>query len=248
MTGVSKKNWSSTYREINRMVGQAIHRYDMIETGDRIAVGVSGGKDSLALIWALAERQKRVPVRYDLFAVHVDPGFGGGCSDALATYCTENGYSLRTVSTDIGVRAHSLENRENPCFFCARLRRKLLFDFAAEMGCNKIALGHHRDDIIETFFLNMFYAGEMGTMLPKQSLFSGRVSIIRPFAFVDEDLIRRFGREQDFPQWANPCPSAKNSKRYEIKTVLNQLYQGNDKAKGNVFRALSHAKMGYLLK
>jgi tRNA 2-thiocytidine biosynthesis protein TtcA len=245
---VSRNHTSRIYKRLNRGVGQAIHRYGMISHGDRIAVGLSGGIDSLFLMHVLAERLNRIPIRYELTAIHVDPGFEGGFSDSLAAYCEEKGYTLRIEHTDYGVRAHGKENRENPCFLCSRLRRKRLFELTAEMGCNKLALGHHRDDIIETLFMNMCYAGEISTMVPSQSMFGGEIVIIRPLAFIDEHRIWRYGGEAGFPQFDNPCPSAANSKRQEIKDLLGRLYRGNDKIKGNIFRALSRPKIDYLLK
>jgi tRNA 2-thiocytidine biosynthesis protein TtcA len=180
--------------------------------------------------------------------VHIDPGFAGGFSKAPEAYSVNGGYSLRVEHTDYGVRGHSAKNRENPCFLCARLRRKRLFEIAAELDCNKLALGHNKDDIIETLFINMCYAGEISTMVPSQSMFKGRFRIIRPLAFADEQLIRDFTRESGFPEFVNPCPSAGHSKRQDIKTMLAQLYRSNPKIKGNLFRAMSRVKNDYLLK
>ena len=233
---------------MNRAVGKALHRYRMISDGDRIAVGLSGGKDSLTLLEVLAERRKRVPITYDLIAVYIDPGFTDGFSRPLQAYCDEKGYPLRISVTDHGVVSHGPENRENPCFLCSRLRRKRLFELADTMGCNKLALGHCKDDIIETLFLNMCYAGEISTMVPAQSLFEGRFTVIRPLAFVDAYTIQRYAAERPLPVFENPCPTAKTSKRQEIKTLLNQLYRSNRKIKGNIFRAMSHVKTEYLLK
>ena len=158
--------YSYAYKVIKRNVGKALHQYDMISHGDRILVGLSGGKDSFILMWILSERLKRIPINYELYSVHVDLGFDGGFSKSLAKYCGQIGFELRVEHTDYGVLAHSSENRENPCFLCSRLRRKRLFEIADELGCNKIALGHNKDDIIETLFLNIFYAGEISSMLP----------------------------------------------------------------------------------
>lgn len=242
------RKFNKTYKVVNRAVGRALHRYDMISDGDRILVGLSGGMDSLTLMWMLTERLPRAPISYELFAVYIDPGFAGGFGASLKTYCEEMGYRLRIEPTDYGIRGHSPENRENPCFLCARLRRKRLFEIADELGCNKLALGHNKDDVIETLFLNMCYAGEISTMVPSQSFFQGRFTVIRPLAFADEDLIRKLAGEQRFPNFVNPCPTAQVSKRQEIKALLNQLYAGNKKVKGNIFRALSHVKTEYLLK
>jgi tRNA 2-thiocytidine biosynthesis protein TtcA len=220
----------------------------MISNKDRILVGLSGGKDSLALLTILKERQHRIPIKYELFAVCVDPGFGGGFSEDLADYCDTSGFKLIVEHTDYGILAHSETNRENPCFLCSRLRRKRLFEIADELGCNKLALGHNKDDIIETLFLNMCYSGEISTMVPSQPFFQGRFTVIRPLAFADENIISRFADEKGFPVFANPCPSAKVSKRQEIKTLLRQLYTSNKKIKGNIFRAMSHVNTDYLLK
>jgi tRNA 2-thiocytidine biosynthesis protein TtcA len=220
----------------------------MISDGDRIIVGLSGGKDSLTLMYMLSERQVRVPVTYELIAVHIDPGFEGGFSEPLESYCEKQGFALRVEYTDYGVIGHSPENRENPCFLCSRLRRKRLFEIADELGCSKIALGHNKDDIIETLFLNIFYAGEISTMVPSQTFFDERFTVIRPLAFADETLIKSFANHQKFPEFINPCPSAVHSKRQEIKTLLNGLYRSNNKIKGNIFKAMSHVRMDYLLK
>lgn len=237
----------SLLKSVNRDVGKAIHHYDMISHKDRIVVGVSGGKDSLTLLWLLHERLSRIPVSYGLFPVYIDPGFPGGFSDDLREWVKRLGLTLRVEHTDYGIRAHSADNLENPCFLCARLRRKKIFDITGELGCNKIAFGHHKDDIIETFFLNICFSGMMATMRPVQPFFDNRFSIIRPLAFVDEHRIERFARKNDFPEFINPCPYGKISKRKEIKDLLGQLYQTNTKIKGNIFRSLSNINHDYLL-
>lgn len=238
---------SPIYKKINRYLGRALHRYNMICDGDRILVGLSGGKDSLALMWFLSERLQRVRVAYELDAVYLDPGFDGGFSERLEYYCRKAGYRLRIEHTDFGVKAHSDENRENPCFLCAWKRRKRLFEIADELGCRKLALGHNKDDIIETLFMNMCYAGEISTMVPSQPLFEGRFTVIRPLAYVEEDAIRQFAAEQDFPEFINTCPSAAVSKRHTVKELLARLYSTNDKIKGNIFRSLSRVRPDYLL-
>ncbi len=219
----------------------------MISDGDRILVALSGGKDSLCLLWMLLERRKRAPIRYDLAAVHIDPGFQNGFAEALRQYCQTLQVPVRIEHTDYGIISHGPSNRENPCFLCSRLRRKRLFEIADELGCGKIALGHNKDDIIETLFINMCYAGEISTMRPCQPLFGNRFTVIRPLAFADAELIRRFSTRQRFPDFVNPCPSARTSKRREIKDLLDRLYRSNSKIKGNLFRALSHVRTDYLL-
>ena len=234
-------------KAINRDIGRAIHHYDMINDGDRILVGVSGGKDSLTLIWYLKERLARIPITYELIPVYVDPGFEGGFAEELSAWMQNQNLCLHQEFTDNGIVAHSSENLENPCFLCARRRRRRLFELAEAFNCNKIAFGHHKDDIVETFFINMCYTGVMGTMCPVQPVFQGRFRIIRPLAFVDEERIRRFAADHGLPEFENPCPTARTSKRREIKDVLNYLYQGNKKIKDNIFRSLSHVNQEYLL-
>ena len=118
---------SSKYKALNRDVGKALQRYDMLQDGDRIVVGLSGGADSLTMMWMLAERLPRIPINFELFPVHIDPGFEGGFSDALKAYSAESGFPLRVEHTDYWIIGHSSINRENPCFLCSRLRRKRLF-------------------------------------------------------------------------------------------------------------------------
>jgi tRNA 2-thiocytidine biosynthesis protein TtcA len=238
--------YSYAYKVIRRNVGKALHQYDMISDGDRILVGLSGGRDSFTLLWMLKERLERIPIHYSLYPVHIDLGFDRGFSESLSEYCSRIGFKLRIEYTDFGILAHSSENRENPCFLCSRLRRKRLFEIADELGCNKVALGHNKDDIIETLFMNICYAGEISSMMPSQSFFQGKFTLIRPLAFVDGNAIRRFADEINCPKFLNPCPSANASKRQEIKKMLKALYRNNKKVKGNIFRAMHHVKMDYM--
>jgi tRNA 2-thiocytidine biosynthesis protein TtcA len=219
----------------------------MIMDGDRICVGISGGKDSLTLFWFLYERLSRIPISYTLFPCYIDPGFEDSFADPLRAFFDQNGWTLRVEQTDCGVVAHSDANRENPCFLCSRMRRKRLFEVAAELGCNKLALGHHKDDIIESLFISMCYAGEISLMKPFLPMFHGAVTLIRPLAFADEQDIKRFAARMAFPEFKNPCPSAATSKRSEIKALLEGLYRGNRKVKGNLFRSLDNVKTDYLL-
>jgi tRNA 2-thiocytidine biosynthesis protein TtcA len=234
------------HKEVRRLAGKAIHRHGMTRHGDHILVGVSGGKDSLSLLWLLKERLRRIPIRYRITAAHVDPGFGANSADLLKDFFQEQGIAHHIVRTDIGPRAHSAENSENPCFLCARLRRKRLFELAEELDCNRIALGHHKDDLIETFFLNVFYSASISTMLPVQPLFNGRLTLIRPLYLIEEDLLARYARTMDWPAVRLGCPSAGHTKRQEIKTMLRGFYRTNRKIKGNIFHALQHVKTDYL--
>jgi tRNA 2-thiocytidine biosynthesis protein TtcA len=219
----------------------------MINDGDKIVVGLSGGKDSMTLLYVLNERQKRIPVKYRIFPVYIDPGFDRSFAGELQRYCLSMGYDLIVEMTNHGPLAHSSFNFHNPCFLCSRLRRQRIFEIANDLGVNKIALGHNKDDIIETLFINMLYSGKISTMVPKQSFFNGEFHIIRPLSFVDESTIALFSKHMKFPVFINDCPSSNNSKRSEIKDILSFLYKINPNVKGNIFRSMSHVSGEYLL-
>jgi tRNA 2-thiocytidine biosynthesis protein TtcA len=233
-------------KDIKRLMGKAIHNYSMTEDGDHILVGVSGGKDSMSLLWLLRDRLKRLPIKYRITAAHVNPGFDPESTNRMKDFFQEHGFDHVVLQGDFGPRAHSPENRENPCFFCAMHRRRTLFEMAAEHGCNKIALGHHKDDMIETFFLNIFYGGSVSTILPVQEFFKGKLKVIRHFYLIEEGLIKRYTRLMGWSAIDLGCPTAGASKREEIKKMLEGLYRSNKKIKGNVFHAIKNVKMDYL--
>jgi len=225
-------------KEIRSLMGKAIHRYGLIQEGDRILVGVSGGKDSLTLLHLLHERGKRVPIHYELMAVYIDLGFDSGRTEILKKFFETKGLPYYIEFTDIGRRANSPENRENPCFLCSWERRKCLFHLAHRFKCNKIALGHHQDDIIETLLLNIFYSAEISTMVPLQALFKGKITLIRPLALLEEKKIERFAREMGLPG---------KTKRKVVKDLIEALSKKNRRVKGNIFSALSNIKLDYML-
>ncbi len=220
----------------------------MIGDGDRILVAVSGGADSLTLLWMLQERRGWSPVSYTLHPVYIDPGFVPDQSVPIADFCRGIGLDLQVERTDFGLRAHGPDNRENPCFLCARLRRRRLFEIAETFGCGKLALGHNQDDIIETFFMNVCYAGEIGTMVPAQPFFGGRFVVIRPLAYASAPKVRGLANQIGLPRIDNPCPSAGDSRRRQIRDLLAGLYHDNRKVRGNIFAALRNVKRDYLLK
>jgi len=228
-------------------MGKAIHRYGLIQEGDRILVGVSGGKDSLTLLHLLHERSKRVPIHYELMPVYIDLGFDSDRTEILKTIFEKKGLPYHIEFTDIGRRANSSENRENPCFLCSWERRKCLFHLAHRFKCNKIALGHHQDDIIETLLLNIFYSAEISTMVPLQTLFKGKITLIRPLALLEEKKIERFAREMGLPFGPSGCPSSGKTKRKVVKDLIEALSKKNRRVKGNIFRALSNIKLDYML-
>ena len=233
--------------QVFRQMGRAIHRYRQIEEGDRIGVAVSGGVDSLTLLHLLTERKKKVLITYELVALHVHLGFDQEGYRPLEDYLSRRGYRYQIDVTDIGRIAHGSENRENPCWLCSRLRRKRLFEMAHQLECNKVALAHTRDDIIETLLLNMFYSGEMSTMIPYLPLFGGVLCIIRPFALLPKEKVLRLARRMGLPAWENSCPSITRSKRWEIREMLRVMAARNPKIMGNIVRSLENIKRDYLL-
>ena len=172
------------FLHLKKWLEKAVMDYGMISAGDRVLVGVSGGMDSFSLLDLLNTPMIYVPT-FSLIAVNIDCGFDPayGGYDMLDGYLKAGGYDYVLEKTDIGPLSHSDYNRKNPCFLCSRLRRKRIFEIAAAKGCNKIAFAHHRDDIIETLLINLFYGREISTMLPNQTIFGGKLHIIRPLAY-----------------------------------------------------------------
>jgi len=167
--------------------------------------------------------------------------------DVLEKYLSANDYQYIMEKTDIGLLAHSDFNRKNPCFLCSRLRRKKIFEIAAAQGCNKIAFAHHKDDIIETLLINMFYGREISTMMPNQRIFGGKLHIIRPLVYLREEVVKKYSRERKFPAVKNNCPTSGISKRIYIKNLLNELERDNKDVRHNIFKAMEHVKPDYLM-
>jgi len=222
--------------------------YNMFQEGDRVLVGVSGGSDSLVLLDLLTTPMVHLPP-FAVIAAHVDPGFDPSYEDfrLLEDWLKERGFDYVMEKTDIGRYAHGPENRKKPCFLCSKLRRKRLFEIAKDRGCNKVALAHHRDDIIETLLLNIFFAREISGMAPSLSFFSGEFHLVRPLAYLREVLIKRYARERNLPVIENRCPSSRTSKRLFIKRLLDDLEKENENVRDNIFLALQHVKPEYLL-
>ncbi len=235
------------FLHLKKWLEKASMDYNMIEPGDRILVGVSGGADSIALLDLLNTSMLFIPNDTSLVAVHIDLGFDGGEGRrVLEGYLKENGYEYMVDRTEIGPLAHSDFNRKNPCFLCSRLRRKRMFEIAAEKGCNKVALAHHKDDLIETLMINILYGREISTMVPNQTIFGGKMRIIRPLAYIKEELVKKYAMEQAFPTVENACPTSRTSRRAEVKKLLADLENENKKVRDNIFRALYHVKPDYL--
>lgn len=243
-----KKKETKLYLHLKKWLEKAALDYGMIEEGDRVLVGVSGGLDSLVLLDLMRTPMVYLP-SFSVLAVNIDHGFDENYEtyNTLEAYLKAGGYDYVMEKTDIGVFAHSDKNRKNPCFLCSRLRRKRIVEIAEDNGCNKIAFAHHKDDIIETLLLNIFYAREISTMVPNQSLFKGKFHIIRPLAYIAEELIKRYAGEREFPIMENMCPTSGISKRMYIKNLLNELEKDNKDIRENIFKSMTHVKPEYLL-
>ena len=231
-----------------------MHDYAMLADGDRVLVAVSGGFDSLVLAWMLDGWKKKAPISYELRAVHVDMEPDGDAQ----------GIAARTIAERVrglGLSLHILpalwrpDRQQRPsapsdhdlCFQCARSRRTQLFDYARLSNCNKIAFGHHRDDIIETFLLNVTCAGNISTMRPCQELFSGRLALIRPFAYLDKAEIEKIGQELGLEPVRSSCPLSEKTRRRDIHFLAEYIYQSIPGAKKNIFAALGNVRRNYLL-
>jgi tRNA 2-thiocytidine biosynthesis protein TtcA len=238
---------ASVEREVRRLLGRGIHEYDLIQDGDRITVGISGGKDSLLLLWLLRDALQRAPVHYDLVAIHVDLGFDTESAIHLEGFLRKEGFDYEMIRTDYGLKAHGPDNPENPCFLCARLRKAALFRKAQQLNCPKIALAHNQDDFIETFMINILYSGQIAGMMPKQPFFEGLLTVIRPLVFVPATKVERLCRRLGLPIIPNPCPTAHRNIRAEIRAHLKALYKQNPKIRGNIFHSMSNINPDYLL-
>jgi tRNA 2-thiocytidine biosynthesis protein TtcA len=246
---VEKEKRTKLYHHLKKWLEKAALDYNMIDEGDRVLVGVSGGSDSLALLDLLNTPMIFLP-SFSLVAVNIDLGYDASYDDyeTLKNYLEQRGHDYVMEKTDIGPLVHSDWARKNPCFLCSKLRRKRIIEIAEEKGCNKIAYAHHKDDIIETLLLNLFYAREISTMVPNQSVFRGKFNIIRPLAYIREGLIKKYAKEEGFPVIENQCPTAKVSKRMYIKKLLDELEKDNKDIRENIFKAMTYVKLDYLLK
>jgi tRNA 2-thiocytidine biosynthesis protein TtcA len=243
---VNKKLKNETPFEyyLTKKVGKTIKKYGMIEKGDRILVAVSGGKDSFTLLKILKDRMGFYPNQYELLALHIISDMecdGIADYDAIEGYFQEHGYDYKIVRMQI-----ELGKKGPSSFWCSWNRRRVLFDIANRLGYNKIALGHHRNDVIETLLLNMFYHAEISTMLPLKSLFEGRITIIRPLYNIPESDTTKFARKYEFPAVSCRCPFEKETRREMFKRMLKEVEKNHPKALLNAIRALENVKDEFL--
>lgn len=207
------------------LVRAAAEKYNMIENGDRIAVCVSGGKDSVALLKCMAELRRFYPKSFEICAITLDPCFFGteGDYSAIEKLCSENGIPYTVKRTDLYNVIFETRKEKNPCSLCARMRRGLLHDTAKELGCNKIALGHHTDDAAETFLMNLFSGGRAECFSPVSYLSRKDLYMIRPLIFAYESDIERVVKKENLPIVKSNCPADENTHREETKMLIREL-------------------------
>ncbi len=232
-----------------RRISRANRRFQMIEPDDRVMVGISGGKDSWALLHLLRLYRKRLPFDFSIVAVNLDQGHPGFPAHVLRDYFEAEGYEYRIVERD----TYSVVKREIPegkayCSLCSRLRRGILYNTAVELGATKIALGHHRDDLIETLLLNQFFAGQLKSMAPKLSSDDGRNTIIRPLALCGEADIAAYAGMMGFPIVpCDLCGSQENLRRQQVKALIGSLEASIPGIRESLLAAAGNIKLSHLL-
>jgi tRNA 2-thiocytidine biosynthesis protein TtcA len=246
-------------KNLSKLMGQAINDYNMIKADDRIIIGLSGGMDSLAMLLLLHSRLARIPIKFELFPAFVD-NFNGENEEhnkrisRLADFVRqETGLETHIIRVPT-IRKLTGEGslKRDTCFLCAQKRRTELLKYAFSLDCNKLALGHHKDDIIETTLMNLFYKRELSSMLPRLPLFNGKLDIIRPLAYIQKHQIESFiyERENVPPIFGEVCPSQmvrRDSRRLEVRELLKSLSGKVPNLKNNIFASFRNPKKDYLL-
>lgn len=241
---------NSRYTRIKNAVGRAIADYDLIREGDRIAIGVSGGKDSYTLLHILDELRRRAPVKYEIMAITIDSGYPGFRSDIIVNHLKENGFNYHLEKAE---HYDIIKEKRRPdssyCSICARLKRGSLYTLAKNFGCNKLALGHHLDDFIETLLLNQFFVGSLKAMAPSMLADNGDTTVIRPLVYVEEKEIIPFARENSFPVVCCCCPvcGTADMQRKKMKQLLTELQKTIPHIKRSMLRALANVQPRHLL-
>ncbi len=220
------------------LVRRCVDDYGMIQAGDRIAVGVSGGKDSLALLVLLAGLRKYYPKPFDLHAITIDMGLPGMDFAPVEALCRELDVPYTRVQTQIAEVIFDIRKEKNPCSMCAKMRRGALNDALLELGFNKVALGHHYDDAVETFLLSLFYEGRLSCFQPVTWLSRTEVTQIRPMLYIGEKAVENFASRENLPVVHNTCPADKSTKRQEVKDLLADLQKQYPDLKTKIFGAM----------
>jgi tRNA 2-thiocytidine biosynthesis protein TtcA len=232
-----------------KKVTRAITEYNLIEDGDRVMVGLSGGKDSWALLNVLDVLRKRAPISFSLVAVTVDSGYEGYRHDLITSTCEQRGWECHIEHTEIGDVMDDLLDGATPCSLCARLRRGVLYRLAREVGATKIALGHHLDDFVETLLLNLFFAGALKAMPARLVSDNGEHVVIRPLVYVTEAEARAYAREEALPIISCCCPACGDLslQRQRVKRLIAQLEVEHPDVKNSMIRALGNVASRHLL-
>ena len=225
-------------QKILSKVRRAVDDYGMINNGDRIAVGISGGKDSLTLLYALAELRRFYPAHFDVIGVSLDMGHPNVSFAEVRKLCEELNVEYIVKKTDIAEIIFDIRKEKNPCSLCAKMRRGGVNDLAVELGCNKVALGHHREDVIETFFLSLFYEGRINCFSPVTYLSRRDIYVIRPLLYMPEGDIKSFAASQRLPVVPSNCPIDGHSKRQDMKDFINQKSREDKFFKTKIMHAI----------
>lgn len=235
-----------TYLNLQRLyiyTRKAIDKYSMIAENDYIAIGISGGKDSLTLLYALAGLRNFYPKKFRLAAICVDLGLGIQNMDKIKELCISLDVPFHIVNTEIGNIVFDIRRESNPCALCSKMRKGALNKKAMELGCNKIAYAHHRDDIIDTMFLSMLYEGQFYTFPPVTHFDDTNLSVIRPLMYVYEADVIGFKNKYRLPVAKNPCPADGHTKREYVKNLVRQLNIDNAGVKKRLFNAIEHGNI-----
>ena len=224
-------------------VRRAVEDYHMIEQGDKIAVGVSGGKASVCLLLALKHLQRFYPKKFELEAITVSLGLPGAVYDDIEAFCNQIGVGYTVVHTDIGQIIFHERKEKNPCSLCAKMRKGALNDMAEKLGCNKVALGHNKDDIVETFFMSLFYEGRINCFAPVSFLDRKQIYSIRPLMYVPEPEIKGFIQKSGLAIVKNPCLVDGSTKRQETKELLAELSKNYNHLQEKVFGAIQRSDL-----
>ena len=232
-----------TLQKLYSYTRQAINDFQMIQDGDKIAIGVSGGKDSLALLYALSGLQKFIPEKIDIVAITVDLGFGNFKTEEIRKLCEKLGIQYHLVKTQIADILKAKIKEGSFCSLCAKMRKGALNNFAKELGCNKIAYAHHKDDFVETMILSLFYEGQFFSFPPVKYYEDVDLTVIRPLLYVPEKDIIGFQNKMTLQSIKNPCPFDKNTKREYVKNILRQLKKDNPEIQQKMFNAILKGKI-----